>query len=59
MDIGAPELIIVLIIILLVFGPGRIVKVASELGAGIRQFRQGLDTHPEPEKPGKEKSSGA
>ena len=50
MDIGAPELIIVLIIILLVFGPGRIVKVASELGAGIRQFRQGLESHPEQNK---------
>ena len=59
MDIGAPELIIILIIILLVFGPGRIVKVARELGTGIRQFRQGLDTHPEPEKPDEEKSSGA
>jgi sec-independent protein translocase protein TatA len=58
MDIGAPELFIVLIIVLLVFGPGRIVKIASELGAGIRQFRQGLGAHSEPEKPDEEKSSG-
>jgi len=41
-DIGAPELIIVLIIILLLFGPGRIGKVAGELGKGIRNFREGL-----------------
>lgn len=41
-DLGAPELIIILIIILLLFGPGRIGKVAGELGKGIRNFREGL-----------------
>jgi sec-independent protein translocase protein TatA len=59
MDIGAPELIIILIIVLLVFGPGRIVKVTRELGTGIREFRQGLGTNSELEKPDEEKSSGA
>lgn len=44
MDIGPPELIIILIIVLLIFGPGRIVKLAHELGASIRQFKEGLDT---------------
>jgi sec-independent protein translocase protein TatA len=42
MDIGAPELIIVLVVIVLLFGPGRIGKVAGELGKGIRNFRNGL-----------------
>jgi sec-independent protein translocase protein TatA len=41
-DLGAPELIIILIIILLLFGPGRIGKVAGELGKGIKNFRDGL-----------------
>lgn len=41
-DLGWPELIIVLIIIILLFGPGRIGKVAGEIGKGIRSFREGL-----------------
>ena len=36
------ELIVILILVLLLFGPGRIGKVASELGKGIRSFRDGL-----------------
>jgi sec-independent protein translocase protein TatA len=47
MDIGPPELVIILIVVLLIFGPGRIVKLAHELGASIRQFKEGLDTPPE------------
>ena len=50
MDIGPSELIIILIIVLLIFGPGRIVSLGRELGASIRQFRQGLDTPPEQNK---------
>lgn len=40
--IGIPELLIVLVIILLVFGVGRITKIGSELGKGISAFRQGV-----------------
>lgn len=36
------ELIIILLIVLLLFGPGRIGKVAGEIGKGIRSFREGL-----------------
>ena len=32
-----------------------IVKIARELGTSIRQFRQGLETHSEPDKPDEEK----
>jgi sec-independent protein translocase protein TatA len=36
------ELIVILVIVLLLFGPGRIGKIAAELGKGIRSFREGL-----------------
>ncbi len=42
MDIGVPELLIILVVVLLLFGPGRISKTAGELGKGIRAFRDGL-----------------
>ncbi len=41
-QIGAPELLIVLVIVVLLFGVGRIGKIAGELGGGIRAFRKGL-----------------
>ena len=41
-DFGLPELLIVLVIIVILFGPGRIGKVAGELGKGIRSFRDGI-----------------
>ena len=39
---GVPELLIILVIILLLFGVGRIGKVAGELGKGIKSFKDGL-----------------
>jgi sec-independent protein translocase protein TatA len=40
--IGTPELVILLIIVLLLFGVGRISRIARELGQGIRELRRGL-----------------
>jgi sec-independent protein translocase protein TatA len=40
--IGWPELLIVLVVVLLIFGVGRISKIGSELGKGITAFRSGL-----------------
>ncbi len=39
---GLPEILIILAIVLLLFGPGRIVKIANELGSSIKAFRDGL-----------------
>lgn len=39
---GVPELLIILVIVILLFGVGRIGKIAGELGKGIKSFRDGL-----------------
>jgi sec-independent protein translocase protein TatA len=42
MELGIPELLIVLVLVLLLFGPGRIGKTLGELGSGLRAFKDGL-----------------
>ncbi len=41
-SIGLPELLIIVGIIVLIFGIGRISKLGGELGKGIRAFREGI-----------------
>ena len=41
-SLGSTELIIILVIVILLFGVGRIGKIAGELGGGIRAFKDGL-----------------
>lgn len=42
MDIGPTELLIVLAIVVLFFGPGRLAKIGGELGQALRSFREGI-----------------
>ena len=49
-DFGLPELLIILVLVILLFGIGRISKVAGELGKGIRSFKDGLNGKGEEEK---------
>jgi len=47
--LGPLELGIILLIVILLFGAGRIGKVAGEVGRGFREFRKGLkDEEPTP-----------
>ena len=39
-NIGAPELIVILIIALIVLGPGKLPDVAASLGKSLREFRK-------------------
>ena len=42
LGLGAPELLILLAIVILLFGAGRIGKLASELGTGLKSFKESL-----------------
>lgn len=43
-DIGAPELLIVLVTVVLFFGPGRLAKTFGEIGQGIRSFKDSFSS---------------
>ncbi len=37
------ELLLILLIVFVLFGAGKLPKVMSELGKGLRSFRKGMD----------------
>jgi len=43
-DIGIPELLIELVIVMLLFGPGRLARTMGEIGKGIRSFRDSFSS---------------
>jgi TatA/E family protein of Tat protein translocase len=54
-NIGAPELIIILVIALLVLGPGKLPEVGKSIGQSIKEFRkastdvqEGMNLNPTP-----------
>jgi sec-independent protein translocase protein TatA len=42
MPVGIPELLIVLAIVLLIFGPKRLPSLGRSLGGGIRNFKDSI-----------------
>lgn len=40
--IGLPELLIILVVVLLIFGPRRLPEMAKGIGQSVREFRKGL-----------------
>ena len=38
--IGWPELILILVVVLVIFGPGKLPDVGNAIGKGIREFRK-------------------
>ena len=48
MDIGIPELLIILAIIIILFGPARLEGAGRSLGEAIRSFRRELRDDEEP-----------
>lgn len=54
--IGMPELLVILVIILIIFGAGKLPEIGSALGKGIKNFKKAnrepdeIDVTPEPKK---------
>jgi sec-independent protein translocase protein TatA len=59
MSLGVPELLIILVIVILLFGVGRISKISGELGKSIRAFKDGLGSKDEDSSEKKSDSSDA
>jgi sec-independent protein translocase protein TatA len=54
-NIGGPEVILILVVVLLIFGAAKLPQLARSLGASAKEFRKGLDEgvddEAEPEEP--------
>jgi sec-independent protein translocase protein TatA len=54
-NIGGPEVILILVVVLLIFGAAKLPQLARSLGASAKEFRKGLDEgvddDTEPEEP--------
>ncbi len=53
--IGLPEILIILAIALLIFGPGRLSELGKGLGEGIRNFKSAVKDGEQPSQPPAEK----
>jgi len=48
--IGTTELIIILLIVLVIFGAGKLKNIGSDLGSAIKSFKEGMNDKDEPKK---------
>jgi sec-independent protein translocase protein TatA len=53
--LGMPELIIILVIILIIFGAGKLPEIGSGIGRGIKNFKKATNEPPEEISPPDEK----
>lgn len=49
--LGTTELIIILVIMMMVFGLGKLPKVMGQLGKGVKEFKSSMDGEGEEEQP--------
>lgn len=50
LDLGTPELVLILLIVLLLFGGTKLPKLSRSLGESMRELRKGLDGNEKSEK---------
>ena len=53
--IGTTELIIILLIVLVIFGAGKLKNIGGDLGSAIKSFKEGINDKDEPKKKQKTK----
>ncbi len=46
--LGVPELLIILVVVLLIFGPKNLPKLGSSLGKTVKNIREGMNSGSEP-----------
>ncbi len=50
MRLGVPELILLVVVALILFGPGRLPELGKAMGRAIREFKDSVRGGSEPEK---------
>ncbi|MDD5772550.1 MAG: twin-arginine translocase TatA/TatE family subunit [bacterium] len=56
-NLGIGELIIILVIALIIFGPGKLPEVGKALGKGVNNFKKAMNGEDEEDKKAKENSA--
>ncbi|MCY4036634.1 MAG: twin-arginine translocase TatA/TatE family subunit [bacterium] len=59
MNLGATELVIVLVILLVLFGGAKLPKLARSLGRAQKEFKEGVSEGAKPEEASQEKREDA
>jgi sec-independent protein translocase protein TatA len=57
MSLGAPQILLIILLVILLFGRGRIASLMGELARGIKSFQSGLREDPK-DKLDEDNSSG-
>lgn len=57
MNLNTTELLVILVIVLVLFGAGRVSRVGREMGSAIREFRKGIQGDDDKDKASKEDHS--
>ena len=55
MGFGVWEIVLILVIVLIIFGAGKLPEVADSLGKGVKSFKSAVSAPDEPVKPGDDK----
>lgn len=57
MGIGFGELVVILVVVLILFGAGKLPRVMSELGKGVKNFKDGINSSDKADSDKKDSSS--